>query len=59
MESCKIREAIRGVHPKAALYDAMNETIAWLHGFDPAAIGLSDFGRPEGYVARRSISATR
>jgi aminoglycoside phosphotransferase (APT) family kinase protein len=38
---------------RAAIYDAMNETIARLHGFDPAAIGLSDFGRPEGYVARQ------
>ena len=31
----------------------MNETFARLHGFDPAAIGLADFGRPEGYVARQ------
>ena len=38
---------------RAALYDAMNETIARLHAFDPAEIGLSDFGRPEGYVARQ------
>jgi aminoglycoside phosphotransferase (APT) family kinase protein len=38
---------------RGALYDAMNETIARLHAFDPAAIGLSDFGRPEGYVARQ------
>ena len=38
---------------RSALYDAMNETFARLHGFDPAAIGLADFGRPEGYVARQ------
>jgi aminoglycoside phosphotransferase (APT) family kinase protein len=38
---------------RAAVYDAMNETVAQLHGFDPAAIGLADFGRPEGYVARQ------
>jgi aminoglycoside phosphotransferase (APT) family kinase protein len=31
----------------------MNETFARLHAFDPAAIGLADFGRPEGYVARQ------
>ena len=31
----------------------MNETFARLHAFDPAAIGLGDFGRPEGYVARQ------
>jgi aminoglycoside phosphotransferase (APT) family kinase protein len=38
---------------RAALYDAMNATIARLHAFDPAAIGLSDFGRGENYVARQ------
>jgi len=38
---------------RSAVYDAMNATIARLHGFDPAAIGLADFGRPEGYVARQ------
>jgi aminoglycoside phosphotransferase (APT) family kinase protein len=38
---------------RAAVYDAMNETIARLHGFDPAAIGLADFGRGENYVARQ------
>jgi aminoglycoside phosphotransferase (APT) family kinase protein len=38
---------------RAAIYDAANATIACLHGFDPAAIGLSDFGRGENYVARQ------
>ena len=38
---------------RTAVYDAMNATIARLHGFDPAAIGLSDFGRGENYVARQ------
>jgi aminoglycoside phosphotransferase (APT) family kinase protein len=38
---------------RAAVYDAMNETLARLHAFDPAALGLADFGRPEGYVARQ------
>jgi aminoglycoside phosphotransferase (APT) family kinase protein len=38
---------------RGALYDAMNETIARLHAFDPARLGLSEFGRPEGYVARQ------
>jgi aminoglycoside phosphotransferase (APT) family kinase protein len=44
-----------GSHPaeRAAVYDAMNATIARLHGFDPAAIGLGDFGRGENYVARQ------
>src|SRR6202140_997502 len=38
---------------RAAVYDAMNATIARLHAFDPAAIGLVDFGRGENYVARQ------
>ena len=38
---------------RAAVYDAMNATIARLHTFDPAAIGLSDYGRGENYVARQ------
>jgi aminoglycoside phosphotransferase (APT) family kinase protein len=38
---------------RAAVYDAMNETLARLHSFDPAAIGLADFGRGENYVARQ------
>ncbi|HWE77619.1 MAG TPA: phosphotransferase family protein, partial [Pseudolabrys sp.] len=38
---------------RAAIYDAMNATIARLHAFDPAAIGLSDFGKGETYVARQ------
>jgi len=38
---------------RAAVYDAMNATIARLHTFDPATIGLADFGRGENYVARQ------
>lgn len=38
---------------RAALYDAANATIARLHGFDPAAIGLADYGRGEDYVGRQ------
>src|SRR5260370_16349624 len=38
---------------RAAIYDAANATIARLHGFDPAAIGLADYGRGETYVARQ------
>jgi aminoglycoside phosphotransferase (APT) family kinase protein len=38
---------------RAAVYDAMNATLARLHAFDPAAIGLADFGRGESYVARQ------
>ena len=36
-----------------AIYEAMNATIARLHTFDPAQIGLGDFGRGENYVARQ------
>jgi aminoglycoside phosphotransferase (APT) family kinase protein len=44
-----------GSHPaeRAAVYDHMNATLARLHSFDPAAIGLADFGRGENYVARQ------
>ncbi|MBV9558033.1 MAG: phosphotransferase family protein, partial [Pseudolabrys sp.] len=38
---------------RTAVYDAMNSTIAQLHSFEPAAIGLGDFGRGENYVARQ------
>jgi aminoglycoside phosphotransferase (APT) family kinase protein len=38
---------------RARVYDAMNTTLAQLHTFDPPAIGLSDFGRGENYVARQ------
>jgi aminoglycoside phosphotransferase (APT) family kinase protein len=42
-------------HPRerTAIYDAMNDTISRLHTFEPAAIGLADFGRGENYVARQ------
>jgi aminoglycoside phosphotransferase (APT) family kinase protein len=38
---------------RIAVYDAMNATLARLHSFDPAAIGLGDFGRGENYVGRQ------
>jgi aminoglycoside phosphotransferase (APT) family kinase protein len=38
---------------RADVYDAMNAVVATLHAFDPAAIGLSDYGRGENYVARQ------
>ncbi len=38
---------------RTAIYDAANAAIARLHGFDPAAIGLADYGRGENYVARQ------
>ena len=38
---------------RAALFSSLNATIVQLHGFDPAALGLGDFGKPQGYVARQ------
>src|SRR5260370_3149302 len=38
---------------RAAVYDAMNATLARLHCFDPVALGLAGFGRGENYVARQ------
>ncbi len=38
---------------RAAVYDAMNATLARLHSYDPSAIGLADYGRGENYVARQ------
>jgi aminoglycoside phosphotransferase (APT) family kinase protein len=38
---------------RAAVYDELNAAIARLHAFEPAAIGLKDFGRGDNYVARQ------
>lgn len=38
---------------RAAIHDAMNATLAALHGVDWAAAGLSDFGRPGSYFERQ------
>jgi aminoglycoside phosphotransferase (APT) family kinase protein len=38
---------------RAALFDAMNSTIAHLHGVDYAAVGLAEYGRPGNYFARQ------
>jgi aminoglycoside phosphotransferase (APT) family kinase protein len=38
---------------RAAYFDAMNATIARLHGIDPSAIGLADYGRTGGYFERQ------
>ncbi len=47
--------AIPGVEraERAALFDAMNATIAALHRLDPEEVGLGDFGRPGNYFARQ------
>ena len=38
---------------RAAIYDAMNQTIARLHSVDITAVGLEDYGRPGNYIARQ------
>ena len=44
---------------RGAIYDAMNATLAALHRVDPAAVGLSDYGRPDGYFARQAATWSR
>ena len=39
---------------RAAIYDAMNATLAALHGVDIERVGLSDFGKPGNYYERQS-----
>jgi aminoglycoside phosphotransferase (APT) family kinase protein len=38
---------------RAQLFGALNRTIARLHKFDAGALGLADFGKGDGYVARQ------
>lgn len=38
---------------RPAYFDAMNATIAQLHGIDYGAIGLADYGKPGNYFARQ------
>lgn len=38
---------------RAAIYDEMNRVIAMLHAVDPAAVGMADYGRPEGFFQRQ------
>jgi aminoglycoside phosphotransferase (APT) family kinase protein len=42
-----------GADGRRALADAMVDTLAALHRVDPDAVGLADFGHPEGYLARQ------
>jgi aminoglycoside phosphotransferase (APT) family kinase protein len=44
-----------GMEPaeRRAIYDAQVDTLAALHAFDPAAIGLADYGRPGNYFERQ------
>ena len=38
---------------RAAIYDAMNQTMAALHNVNVEAVGLADFGRPGNYFERQ------
>lgn len=38
---------------RAAIYDSVNVTIARLHNFDTAELGLADYGKPGNYFARQ------
>jgi aminoglycoside phosphotransferase (APT) family kinase protein len=38
---------------RPAYFDAMNRAIAALHGIDPEAAGLGDYGKPGNYFARQ------
>jgi aminoglycoside phosphotransferase (APT) family kinase protein len=42
-----------GPQERAAIYDAMNATMAALHNVDIDAVGLTDFGRPGNYFERQ------
>ena len=38
---------------RSRMYDAMNDVLAKLHSVDYCGVGLQDFGKPSGYVARQ------
>lgn len=38
---------------RTAIYEELARVLAALHQVDPAAVGLSDYGKPSGYVARQ------
>ena len=44
-----------GLEPaqRRAVYESQVRTLAQLHAYDPAAIGLSDYGKPGNYFARQ------
>lgn len=53
--------ALPGFSPqeRRAAYASEIETLARLHGYDPNAIGLGDYGRPGNYMARQVERWTR
>lgn len=40
-------------HERTALYDEVIRVLATLHGLDPEALGLAEFGRPGNYYSRQ------
>jgi aminoglycoside phosphotransferase (APT) family kinase protein len=54
-------QTLPGLAPaeRTAMFDAMNTTISALHGLDYAALGLGDFGRPEGFLGRQIARWTK
>ncbi|WP_433207302.1 phosphotransferase family protein [Nocardia sp. CA-107356] len=53
-----IRETVPGGYADTAadrvrLTNALVDTLAQLHRVDPGAVGLSDFGRPDGFLTRQ------
>ncbi|MBZ9851561.1 phosphotransferase [Mesorhizobium sp. CA14] len=44
---------VSGNEERAAIYDAMNATLAAMHDVDVEAVGLGDFGRPGSYFERQ------
>ncbi|HEY6642453.1 MAG TPA: phosphotransferase family protein [Povalibacter sp.] len=44
---------------RTAMYDELNRVLASLHGVDPVAAGLGDYGRSEHFVARQIARWTR
>ncbi len=40
-------------HERGLLSDRLVDTLALLHGVDPQAVGLGDFGRPDGFLERQ------
>lgn len=44
-----------GAEGTTAVVNRLVDVLAELHTVDPAAVGLADFGRPEGYLARQVV----
>ena len=53
--------SLPGLEPaeRSAIYEHAIEVLAALHGLDPAAVGLADFGRPGNYYARQVARWTK